>query len=89
MRQLGKGHSVIFFAPGEVDRRICELIPSELASGNHIQVLDVLRWAMHETCEDIRHHLPYWAMQGLDHHKRFAAYKKHSSTGDLDVMQEA
>ena len=89
MRQLGKGHSVIFFAPGEVDRRIRELIPSEPASGNRIQVLDILRWAMHETCEDIRHHLPYWALQGLDHHRRFEAYKEYSSTGDLDVMQEA
>ena len=89
MRQLGKGHSVIFFAPGEVDHRIRELIPSELASGSHIQVLDILRWAMHETCEDIRHHLPYWALQGLDHHRRFEAYKGYSSTGDLDVMQEA
>ncbi|KAH9980607.1 hypothetical protein BJV74DRAFT_898252 [Russula compacta] len=75
MRQLGKGHSVMFFAPGEVDRRIRSLIPSETDPGCRIQVLDVLRWAMHETCEDIRHHLPYWAEQGLDHHKRFAAYQ--------------
>ena len=27
MRQLGKGHSVMFFAPGEVDCRIRGLIP--------------------------------------------------------------
>jgi hypothetical protein len=27
MRQLGKGQSVMFFAPGEVDRRIRGLIP--------------------------------------------------------------
>ena len=89
MRQLGKGHSVIFFAPGEVDRRIRNFIPSGSASRNRIQVLDVLRWAMNETCEDIRHHLPYWALQGLDHHKRFAAYKYHSSTGNLGVMRNA
>lgn len=92
MRQLGKGHSVMFFAPAEVDRCIRSHIPSGEASGSsesHIRVLDVLRWAMHETCEDIRRHLPHWAQQGLDHHKRFAAYKQYSSTGDIDVMRNA
>jgi hypothetical protein len=87
MRQLGKGHSVMFFAPGEVDRRIRNRIPSGVASDGRIRVLDVLRWAMQETCEDIRHHLPYWAQQGLDHHKRFAAYKEHRSTGNLKFCE--
>jgi hypothetical protein len=89
MRQLGKGHSVMFFAPGEVDRRIRSLIPSGMASGSRIRVLDVLRWTMHETCEDIRHCLPYWAQQGLDHYKRFAAYKEYSSTGNSEVLRNA
>jgi hypothetical protein len=89
MRQLGKGHSVMFFAPGEVDRRIRNRIPRRVASDGRIQVIDVLRWAMRETCEDIRHHLPYWAQQGLDHHKRYAAYTEHKSTGDLEVLKNA
>ncbi|KAI9432129.1 hypothetical protein H4582DRAFT_1999398 [Lactarius indigo] len=92
MRQLGKGHSVMFFAPAEVDRCIRGLIPSGEASGSsgsHIRVLDVLRWAMHETCEDIRRHLPHWAQQGLDHHKRFAAYKQYSSTGNKGALRDA
>ena len=89
MRQLGKGHSVMFFAPGEVDRRIRGRIPNEDSFSGHIRVLDVLRWAMQETCEDILHHLPYWAQQGLDHHKRFATYKRHRSTDDLNVLRNA
>ena len=89
MRQLGKGHSVMFFAPGEVDRRIRSLIPGGMVSGGRIKVLDVLRWAMHETCEDIRHCLPYWAQQGLDHHKRFAAYKEYNATGNSEVLRNA
>jgi hypothetical protein len=80
MRQLGKGQSVMFFAPGEVDRRIRNLIPSDRGSCRRIQVLDILRWTMHETCEDIRHHLPHWAEQGFDHHQRFSAYKLYGST---------
>ena len=89
MRQLGKGHSVMFFAPGEVDRRIRSRIPNREAFDGRVRVLDVLRWAMQETCEDIRHHLPYWAQQGLDHHKRFTAYKRHISTGNVKVLRNA
>ena len=89
MRQLGKGHSAMFFAPGEVDRRIRSRIPEGVASDGRVRVLDVLRWAMLETCEDIRHHLPYWAQQGLDHHTRFTAYKRYRSTGDMSVLQVA
>jgi hypothetical protein len=89
MRQLGKGHSVMIFAPGEVDRRIRSLRPSGMASEARIRVLDVLRWAMHETCEDIRHHLPHWAQQGLDHNRRFAAYETYKSADDLEDLKEA
>jgi len=89
MRQLGKGHSVMFFAPGEVDRRIRNLIPNGPAFEDRIRVADVIRWALHETCEDIRHHLPFWAQQGLDHHKRFAAYQDYSATGNLEVLRNA
>jgi len=89
MRQLGKGHSVMFFAPGEVDNLIRGLIPSGMAPGKRIQVLDIVRWAMHETCEDIRHHLPYWAQQGLDHHRRFASYGEHRSAGALEALRKA
>ena len=89
MRQLGKGRSVIFFAPGEVDCRIRGVIPDGTASGNRIRVPDVLRWAMHETCEDIRHSLPFWAVQGFDHQKRFAAYKEHTPSGNLVRLRTA
>jgi hypothetical protein len=79
----------MFFAPGEVDRRIRNLIPNELSPRDRIRVADVLRWAMHETCEDIRHHLPFWAQQGLDHRRRFAAFENYSATGNLEVLQNA
>ena len=89
MRQLGKGHSVMFFAPGEVDRRIRSLFPNGRAPEDDIHVIDVLRWAMDETCEDIRHHLPLWAQQGLDHHKRFAAYEDYGATRSVEVLRGA
>ncbi|KAI9432103.1 hypothetical protein H4582DRAFT_1821614 [Lactarius indigo] len=89
MRQLGKGQSVMFFAPGEVDRCIRGLIPRGQESEDGIRVIDILRWAMHETCEDISHHLPHWAQQGVDHHRRFSAYKQYRSTGDLTALKGA
>ncbi|KAH8997170.1 hypothetical protein EDB86DRAFT_3076760 [Lactarius hatsudake] len=85
----GKGQSVMFFAPGEVDRRIRGLIPRGQESEDGIRVIDILRWAMHETCADIAHHLPHWAQQGVDHHRRFSAYKQYRSTGDLTVLEGA
>ena len=89
MRQLGKGHSVMFFAPGEVDRRIRSLCSNGRESGGSIHAIDVLRWAMDETCEDIRHHLQLWAQQGLDHHKRFVAYENHGATRSLEILRGA
>ncbi|KAH9170112.1 hypothetical protein EDB89DRAFT_2114928 [Lactarius sanguifluus] len=98
MRQLGKGQS------GEVDRRIRSLIPKGQEpdfkrfvglsprgqeSGNGVRVIDILRWAMHETCWDVGHHLPHWAQQGVDHHRRFSAYKQYDSTGDLGVLRNS
>ncbi|KAH9028426.1 hypothetical protein EDB83DRAFT_2526320 [Lactarius deliciosus] len=89
MRQLGKGQSVMFFAPGEVDRQIRGLIPRGQESENGVRVIDILRWAMHETCLDIGHHLPHWAQQGVDHHRRFSAYKQYNSTGDFGVLKRS
>jgi len=89
MRLLGKGHSVMFFAPREVDQRIRSLIPNGTASGSRIRVLDIVRWAIHETREDIYHHLPYWAQQGLDYHKRFTAYNQYRSSGVLAILRNA
>ena len=89
MRQLGRGQSVMFFAPGEVDRRIRGLIPRDQESRNGVHVIDILRWAMYETCWDIRHHLPHWAQQGIDHHRRFSAYERYDSVGDLGVLRNS
>jgi hypothetical protein len=89
MRLLGKGHSVMFFAPREVDHGIRSLIPGGMSTCDRIRVLDVVRWAIHETCKDICHHLPYWAQQGLDHFKRSAAHEEYKSTGDLRILRKA
>jgi hypothetical protein len=70
MRQLGHGHSIMLFAPFEVDRRIRSVAgkgPSDV-----IDTTDILQWAIRETCDDIEQLTPHWAQQGMDHTSRYA-----------------
>lgn len=72
MRQFGDGQTITFFAPPDIDVAI------RVAAGKQdlnqvVEVVDVVRWAMLETCADIRHHAASWAQQGIDHRTRSQA----------------
>lgn len=73
MRMLGDGHTVMFFAPPEVVHGISALKPSSDPS-EEIHADDILRWVMTNTCKQIIHHGPRWAMQGVDHESRERAW---------------
>ncbi|KZP04846.1 hypothetical protein FIBSPDRAFT_1054420 [Athelia psychrophila] len=84
MRKLGNGQSVMFFAPSEVDEKIRVLATK--TPNEDIEVMDILRWSMTETCTDIQHHAPMWAEQGYDHDRRNTAWHEtaySSSRNDL------
>ena len=72
MRKLGHGHSVIFFAPHEVDKRIRNLVTKE--NNIPITTTDILRWAIDETWNDIQRQAPHWAQQGMSHQSRYNAW---------------
>ncbi|KAF8555161.1 hypothetical protein OG21DRAFT_1439060 [Imleria badia] len=72
MRKLGHHHSIMFFAPLEVDRRIRSVASKSLS--DDIDVMDILQWAIRETCDDIQQRAPHWAQQGIDHTSRYAAW---------------
>ncbi|KAG8923741.1 hypothetical protein FRC02_010929 [Tulasnella sp. 418] len=74
MRNLGRGHSVIFFAPLEVDLAIREA--ANLHPDDQVRVKDILLWTMFESCSEVVHRLPQWAQQGVDHRKREKAWSK-------------
>ena len=74
MRKLGHGHSVMFFAPLDVDRAI--RAAASIADGGTIHASDILLWAMHETCAEIQNRAPHWAQQGIDHTSRYNAWSK-------------
>ena len=76
MRKLGHGHSVMFFAPPEVDRNIRSVTAKH---DQEITATDVLQWAIQETWTNIVRWAPYWAQQGMDHRSRYDAWSRFCS----------
>ncbi|KIO00351.1 hypothetical protein M404DRAFT_153077 [Pisolithus tinctorius Marx 270] len=86
MRKLGHGHSVIFFAPLDVDRNIRDA--ARRSDGDTIHPSDILLWAMGETCMEIQNSAPYWAQQGRDHAFRYRAWSQFCS-GEITAQELA
>jgi hypothetical protein len=60
MRELGNGHSVVFFMPPEVRYRLKAKRPTYTS-------FDVLQWVLEQTCDQLEKLEPLWAAQGLNH----------------------
>jgi len=91
MRQLGQGQSVMFLAPPETDTMIRKS-RSQAASAAPILTEDIIRWTMEETCNDLLHHAPHWAQQGLDYLARQDALGKlprKPSSSDIARLKQA
>ena len=76
MRKLGHGHSVMFFAPPEVDQSIRSVTAKD---DQDITTADILQWAIHETWNNIIRWAPYWTQQGMDHKSRHDAWSRFCS----------
>ncbi|EJT72145.1 hypothetical protein GGTG_09012 [Gaeumannomyces tritici R3-111a-1] len=68
MRELGRGQSVVFFAPAEVRHGIRTL--REIPANGDIEVADVLAWSISETWRETRLAVPTWAAQGRRHQRQ-------------------
>ena len=75
MRKLGHGHSVMFFAPLEVDLSI-RAVAGKKDPTTRITTVGILSWAIHETWSDIQQRAPYWAQQGMNHKTRHDALSR-------------
>jgi hypothetical protein len=85
MRKLGSDHSILFFASGEIMRKI------RLCSGHRKRTLDssdVLLWALRETCEQITQNGALWASQGENFDRRCAAWDEYE-VGALTQLEVA
>lgn len=87
MRNLGHGQSVIFAAPVEIDRQIRSAAPNPLDPDEQPDTLDVLRWAMLETCKDLQHHVSHWAQQGIEYKRRASAQQLYEATLDISILE--
>ena len=85
MRKLGNGHSVMFFAPIEVDRSI--RAAAKKGDFDIVDVSDILHWAMLETCKDIQMRASHWVQQGLDFKMRHSAW--HQSPTSITALKTA
>ncbi|KAG8775277.1 hypothetical protein FRC12_001580, partial [Ceratobasidium sp. 428] len=85
MRKLGHGQSVMFCAPTEIDNQIRKA--AHLTSDGRIETLDVLRWAMLETCKDLEHHISHWAQQGVEYNRRAHAQREFERTKSIDMLK--
>lgn len=65
MRKLGKGQSVEFCVPWEIEQKIVRLKGQGNAGKRDITVSDVLSWVITETCLDLRKAIPLWLNQGV------------------------
>lgn len=88
MRKLGRGQSVMFAAPPEIDSQIREASPRCLGRDDEVDALDVLRWAMLETCKDLQHHVSHWAQQGIEHSRRAETQRKYGEGQDARILKE-
>ena len=65
MRKLGKGQSVEFCVPWEIEQKIALLKSQKESKSREVTIPDVLNWVISETCLDLRKAIPLWLNQGV------------------------
>ncbi|KAF5597927.1 hypothetical protein FPCIR_3503 [Fusarium pseudocircinatum] len=81
MRKLGKGQTVEFCIPWEIEHKIVQLKGEGAPGREAISVSDVLCWAITETCLDLKRAMPLWLTQGVRFFKQEAIWS-HLSDDD-------
>ncbi|KAG8689950.1 hypothetical protein FRC11_014718 [Ceratobasidium sp. 423] len=87
MRKLGHGQSVMFAAPPEIDLQIRKAAPRPINARAKVDALDVLRWAMLGTCNDLYHHVSHWVQQGIEYNRRAKAQARYEESGNVSDLK--
>lgn len=74
MRKLGKGQTVEFCIPREIEQKILQLRNRESSTTDKITVSDVLCWVITETWFDLRRAVPLWLNQGVRFYQQQAPW---------------
>jgi hypothetical protein len=86
MRKLGKGQSVMFCGPMEVERKILHC--SGKTRCDTIEVADVLQWSISETSLHTKKCIPLWATQGFRYQRRHAVWSEYPKDGANNAARE-
>lgn len=85
MRGLGKGQSVIFCVPPDIETKIRTQQTTD--SDAELTVANILEWAISETWRDASRSMPVWAMQGRryqEHERLWAPFRGDGATHMLE-----
>ncbi|KAL7926442.1 hypothetical protein ACQKWADRAFT_328227 [Trichoderma austrokoningii] len=74
MRKLGRGQSVVFCIPRDIEQKIQAQRDPESSATEEISVSDVLCWAISETWHDLRRMVPLWLTQGVRYYEQEALW---------------
>lgn len=76
MRKLGRGQSVVFCVPREIEQKIMLQRSSGYLGTNEVTVSDVLCWVISETWRDLRRTVPLWLTQGVRFYEHEALWNQ-------------
>lgn len=85
MRKLGKGQSVVFCIPQEIEVKILSLTGK--SSKHTIEVADVLRWAISETWIEMQRSVPLWAVQGERYERQKEIWGRARQNGEIAMTE--
>jgi hypothetical protein len=84
MRKLGKGQSVVFCVPPEIQSKI---LARNVDSGD-IGISHILNWAVSETCTDMRRSMPLWAAQGQRFENQNSLWNEARASGEMHMSKD-
>ncbi|KAL4944048.1 hypothetical protein BDV06DRAFT_220625 [Aspergillus oleicola] len=83
MRKLGKGQSVAFCVPQEIQNKILSIVGK--SDAHNIDVSDVLRWAVSDTWIEMERSIPLWAVQGQRFERQSRLWNQARSEGKVQM----
>ncbi|TGO22272.1 hypothetical protein BPAE_0175g00160 [Botrytis paeoniae] len=86
MRKLGKGQSVLFCAPKDIQRKIIH--STNMTQSDQIEVKHVLLWCIKNTLDQVRKSVVPWAIQGKRHYERLEALSANPGIVPVSVQED-
>ncbi|EPS39093.1 hypothetical protein H072_7131 [Dactylellina haptotyla CBS 200.50] len=84
MRKLGKGHSLAFCAPLDIETQILAVSKGK----TKVESVDILKWALRETCRQTRKNAELWAVQGINYLERSIAQSIYNQGKSWSTLRE-